>query len=204
MRVDPLQFDNPSANEIDNNDVGHRLANRYKTVMQKYANHVVTFNNQPPAIEAPIVMAAGYSQRRVPWIVSVAGNCMPQRWDQQGFYAIGSATGGAQIANAMLSHFEVASHSVDYGKLLSYRVMDTVIQVTPQGLGLPVKIWTVDRTGYHECDDVELEETRAGVEVWKDLEKSTLEQTVARLPGVPELDQEEGETPVPPQVDDQV
>lgn len=136
---------------------------------------------QPPRgvqSSAPVstFLSCGIDPKGEPWILEIEYNCQATHYEELGFHAIGSGAPFAQLANALLSHFEVRDRPLEHGKLVAHRVMDIAINTSAYGIGGPIQMWTVDSAGVHQLSSDELAAVRTGVGLWQSLEAETLNQ----------------------------
>ncbi|WGX97156.1 hypothetical protein [Nocardioides sp. L-11A] len=102
------------------------------------------------------------------------------------FVAAGSAADFANVVFETLSHLVDERPTVTQGKLLAYRVVSTVCQVSSWGVGLPVQMSTVTERGAELVPSAELEQLNAGVAGWLAVESTYLGEVV----GIGELPSE--------------
>ncbi len=73
-----------------------------------------------------------------------------------------------------MSHYISDGLTLEQGKLLAYRTIDTTIKVSSSGVGPPVQMATCDNDGPRILDDEEIKALSTSVERWKELEADTL------------------------------
>ena len=74
---------------------------------------------------ATYVLVAGYAGD-TPFIVDIDPHGLIGRYEEVGFHAIGSGSGMAQQAGALLAHFSMTERDVDHGVLVAVRVLDAL------------------------------------------------------------------------------
>jgi 20S proteasome alpha/beta subunit len=90
------------------------------------------------------------------------------------FVAAGSAADFANVVFETLSHLVDARPTLSQGKLLAYRIVSTVCQVSSWGVGLPVQMSTVTEQGAEIVPSTELEQLNAEVARWLAVESTYL------------------------------
>lgn len=160
-----------------------------------FKRHYDAYLQPPPGIAsnppASTVLSCGLHEDGSPWILEIEYNCQCSFYEELGFHAIGSGAPFAQLANGLLSHFEVRDRPLEHGKVVAYRVMDIAINTSAYGIGPPIKMWTVDKEGVHELSDDELAAVRTGVGLWQSLEVETLDQVFSPTPSENEAEMPE-------------
>lgn len=95
----------------------------------------------------------------------------------RGFVAIGSGSVAAQVANGLLSRYELAGRAIEDLKLVAYRTVAACIAVLGRGYGIggSIKMW-VSRAGapFRELSEIEVDHLGHGVEQWIGVEKDSL------------------------------
>jgi hypothetical protein len=99
------------------------------------------------------------------------------------FYAVGSGGEFASVAHGLMSHYISDDLTLEHGKLLAYRTIDTTINVSSSGVGPPVQIAICDNNGPRILDDDEIKAVSTAVDRWKELEVETLRATLESLAG---------------------
>lgn len=157
--------------------IAQSLVSVVKPVLQAhYNNFIPNVPGLAPGSPATGVLAAGYSKDSGAWIVEVDPRCQYTHYDELGFHAIGSAAGFAQLANALMAHFEPKNRPLSHGMLVAYRVMDAAIETSGFGVGPPIQMWVVDAKGARELAKEELDEVQSNVGGWKELETNALDE----------------------------
>jgi proteasome beta subunit len=155
-------------------NLGQMLSIVIKPQLTKhYSNyvHVPMTNPNPPQT---LVLACGFSPETGGWIVEVDQNCQYSYYTDNGFHAIGSAAGFAQLANALMAHFHPMDKPLGHGKLIAYRAVDAAIKTSAYNVGPPIQMSVVDATGVHELSVDELKALENSVGGWVELESETL------------------------------
>lgn len=102
--------------------------------------------------------------------------CHYTYYEERGFHAIGSAAGFAQLADALMAHFDVKSKLLRHGTLIAYRAMRAAIDTSAFGVGPPIQMCTVTPTGVTRLEPVDLDQVEADVGGWEEVERDTLDQ----------------------------
>lgn len=177
-------------------DIGESLLTLVEPVLRTYYSRyipVVPGKAQRGSAET-IMLATGYTEDGGPWIIEIDAHCMQTHYEERGFHAIGSAAGFAQMANALMAHFDVRNRPVAYGELVAYRAMRAAIDTPAFGVGPPIQMWQVKEGGAHELSAEELEAIADSVGGWEEAEKDALERHMAPA------EADEGPT-MPPEVE---
>jgi hypothetical protein len=163
-----------------------------KVLLQHYTPYLPQVPGIPIASPATSVLACGLGPGDAPWIIEVDPHCAMSHYEDLGFHAIGSGAGFAQLASALMAHFDVRLRPVRHGLLLAYRVMDAAIDISSYGLGKPIQIWAVTPGGRRRLPKEELDEIEANVGGWRELERQTLDELMGaksdQLPEMPPVD----------------
>src|SRR5207247_876411 len=69
------------------------------------------------------------------------------------FHAIGSGSVGAQVATALMSHYEPKGRSVRDLRLMAFRAVSTCIKVVDLGIGGAIQLWSAEGDGMFERAD---------------------------------------------------
>ena len=120
----------------------------------------------------------GYTQQSH-WILEVLTSGRDTRYEERGFHAIGSGTVYAQVAQAMLAHYDIRSLTLEEATKIAYRVMDSAIQVAAALIGPPIRIATITQGQIQVLSDDQLQAVGDSVELWKRLEVETLQQPLS-------------------------
>lgn len=100
------------------------------------------------------------------------------------WHAIGSGAGFAFLAGSMLEHFGLRSRSVAQGTLMVYRALMAVTSTAMFGVGGPLQIWQMTRSGCHELTDPEMETLREQLGAWQEIEQDALPRVVGEGLGI--------------------
>lgn len=150
-------------------------------VRDNLKSHYGGFLNPPGmqlASPATSTLACGYDVKGVPYILEVDEHGTCSEYAERGFHTIGSAAAFAQLANALMAHFEIGDRPLTHGKLVAYRVMDIAVRTAAQGVGKPIVMWTVEPTGARRLDDDEMREIGAHVGGWQEQERVLLDKVL--------------------------
>jgi hypothetical protein len=91
------------------------------------------------------------------------------------FYAIGSGGPFASVAHALMRHYLAEGPlTLELGKRLAYRTIETTCEVSTSHVALPVRMAVVDSDGSKILSDGEIEELKTIVAGWKQIERETL------------------------------
>lgn len=113
------------------------------------------------------------------WFLEFAGDGQVNWHTDARFYAVGSGGPFATVAHALMSHYIGDGVTLEQGKLIAYRAIQTTIEVSPSGVGMPVQMAICDNDGPRILDKPELDQIAIAVDGWKVLERETLTQSVA-------------------------
>lgn len=134
-------------------------------------------------------LITGYS-KGIPYLLEVARDGQVNWHTSEGFYAIGSGGPFAAVAQALMKHYlEAGPLPLQYGMQLAYRTIETACDVSSMFVRTPVQIAVVDKNGGRVLDHSEIEQLKAEVLGWKQLERDTLWRKISDVPA------EELETP---------
>jgi proteasome beta subunit len=125
-----------------------------------------------------------------PWIHEIDHQCNITDYEERGFHAIGSGAPFAQLANALVAHFEVRQRPVEHGKLVAHRVMDIAISTSAYGIGAPIQMWQITGDQVSRMSDEELDAIRDSVGAWQEVEKAALDKHMSGSLEVIDLDAE--------------
>lgn len=113
-----------------------------------------------------------------PWFLEFAATGEMNWHTEEGFYAVGSGGPFATVAHALMRHYATSPGlTLELGKRLAYRTIQTTIDVSPAGVGPPVQIAICDAQGARVIDSEEISEIGTAVDGWKTLETETLRET---------------------------
>ena len=169
-------FDESAASILEATDVGRALQDQLRPILQ---HHYDTYIEDVPGEEkggtpATYLLAAGYADDE-PWIVEINPHAMVGRYEDIGFHAVGSGAAMAQQAGALLAHFRMVERPVRYGVAGVLRVLEALDYTSPS-VGAPFDIVRVTPAGVDRLDDDEIEQTRADVKRWTEMEQAVLDQ----------------------------
>lgn len=162
------------ASELDAaGDMRDMLVDIVRPILQKHYSAYLPVQGAagPPFSDTLVCGVTGGGE---PWILEIDRQCVCTAYAERGFHAIGSAAAFAQLAVALLAHFDVRNRPLAQAKAIAYRVMDIAIQTSAQGVGPPIQMWVADHDGARRLDDAELEQLRTIVGAWQELERETL------------------------------
>jgi proteasome beta subunit len=182
--------------DLHQNLAGETLIPKVQPVMMRHLGATI---QNVPGTELPTVniLACGYTADGCPWLLEITPNCTYDTFEEMGFHAIGSGASFAQVANAVFAQLRVTENPLEYGKMVAYRLMDTVIETSIYGIHHPIQLWTVDQSGSHKMQESELTELRDAVGTWRGLERDILTDLLSgRVPGG-----DSGGTSLPPATD---
>lgn len=168
-------FDEAAASILESTDVGREMQELMLPILK---HHYDTFIEEVPGEKtagtpATYLLAAGYADDQ-PWIVEINPNAMVGRYEDIGFHAIGSGAAMAQQAGALLAHFRMTDRPIRYGAAGVLRVLEALSYTSPS-VGGPFDIVRITPDGADHLDDDELDEIRADVARWTELEQKTLD-----------------------------
>lgn len=153
------------------------LVGRMRPILERhYASFLPNVPNVRPASPATSSLACGYTADGEPWIIEVDHYCAYAHYEERGFHAIGSGAGFAQMANALMAHFQTKDRPLSHGVLVAYRAIDAIIETKGAGIGGAIQMWVVSPTGVKELPPDELNEIRGQVAGWKEEERKALDQ----------------------------
>lgn len=174
-----------------------RLHDNINPVMRKAYGK--SLNVAPPqnglqAIAHPAeFLFLGYSNS-TPWFLELASDGQANWHTEPGFYAVGSGGPFATVAHALMEHYTLSSLTLEHGKQLAYRAIDTTIRSSAFGVGGPVQMAICDADGARVLSSDEISDLQGAVEVWKTLERETLIAAVTS-PGMPAEETQDSEIP---------
>lgn len=169
-------FDEAAAAILESTDVGREMQELMLPILK---HHYDTFIEDVPGEKlagtpATYLLAAGYAGDK-PWIVEINPNAMVGRYEDIGFHAIGSGAAMAQQAGALLAHFRMMDRPVRYGVVGVLRVLEALSYTSPS-IGGPFDVVRITPEGVDHLDDDELDEVRADITRWIELEQKALDQ----------------------------
>ena len=169
-------FDTEADTVVEAKDIGHALQERLLPVLKRhYANFIEDVPGQKSGgTPATYVLAAGFAGDR-PFIVDLDPNGLIGHYEEVGFQAVGSGSAMAQQAHALLGHFRMTERDVDYGVVAALRVLDALDATSPS-VGAPMDICRITPAGARHLNPDEVEDVRAQVKRWVELENQALER----------------------------
>lgn len=169
-------FDAEADAVVEATNIGHAIQARMLPI---YKHHYETFISEVPGQDkagtpATFVLAAGYSGDE-PFIIDIDPNGLIGHHEETGFQAIGSGAPLAQQAHALLAHFRMTERDLEYGVVAALRVLDALDASSPS-VGGPMDLCRLTVDGAHHLTPDEVEEVRAQVDRWIELEHKALDQ----------------------------
>lgn len=157
-----------------------KLKNTITPKMRECYGSALSTTPFPPGSTAPsfatTFLACGFANE-TPWLLEVAVDGQINWHTDFGFYAIGSGGPFATVARGLMAHYLDTPLTLEQGKLVAYRAIETTCEVSPGGVGLPVRMAVVDKEGAKVLSDAEIEQIGYAVTRWKTLEVDTLLMT---------------------------
>lgn len=147
-----------------------------KAMADAYARALSSTPLPPGAIHANFAtnfLILGHASG-TPWFLEFAADGQINWHTESGFYAVGSGGPFATVAHALMRHYVTQDLSLEQGKKLAYRTIQTTIDVSPSGVGPPVQMAICDAEGARVLSAQEIEEIATAVDGWKVLERETL------------------------------
>jgi proteasome beta subunit len=126
-----------------------------------------------PGSFATSFLVAGYANQ-TPWLLEVAHDGQLNWHTEFGFYAIGSGGSFARVAHGLMAHYLSTQLTLKQGLQVAYRAIETTCEVSPGGVGMPVRIALVDSSGARILETGEINQIGDMVARWKTLEAETL------------------------------
>ncbi|MGY4652548.1 20S proteasome alpha/beta subunit [Mycobacterium sp. URHB0021] len=111
----------------------------------------------------------------VPFIVDLDPNGLIGHHEETGFQAVGSGAPMAQQAHALLAHFRMTERDIDYGVVAALRVLDALDASSPS-VGGPMDLCRITPDGARHLGSDEVDDVRAQVHRWIELEHRALDQ----------------------------
>jgi len=185
-----------------------RLTTTVRGTMQKCYQGALSSTPFSPGQTAGTFATAflilGYANSK-PWFLEFAQDGQVNWHTDFGFYAVGSAGPFARVAHGLMAHYVTERPSLKHGTMLAYRAIETTIEVSNSGVGLPVQIAVVDKDGPRILGAEEITAVGDLVARWKTLEAETLAmgaeeaQKTAQhdLPSMADVTGAEGTSPEP-------
>ena len=158
--------------------ITHAMQERVVPILRHHYEHFIPEIPGSDVAESPAayVLAAGYTDR--PWIIEVGPDGSSSHFEDVGFHAIGSGAAMAQQAGTLLSHFRVTERSMDHGVAAAVRVLDS-LRITAPKVGGPIDLCRIDEDGARHLDESEIEEVRAQVRRWRELEEKAFDDVMS-------------------------
>lgn len=176
--------------------MGNTLADlTHPVLVAHYRRFIAQVPGMAPASPATSLLVAGYEVDGTPRILELDPRCTVTDYTEaRGFHAIGSGAGFAQMAAALMAHFDIRQRPMRYGKIVAHWVLDAVIDTLAATVGRPVRMWTIEPgQAPHELTQDEVDQIEADVGAWKTRQAEDLERFLT--PAVTEA--EAGELPPP-------
>ncbi len=123
---------------------------------------------------ATYVLVAGYAGD-TPFIVDIDPHGLIGRYEEVGFHAIGSGSGMAQQAGALLAHFSMTHRDVDHGVLVAVRVLDALRTSSPS-VGGPIDVYRITPEAAELLSERDIAKVRKRVERWQEGENDLLDK----------------------------
>ncbi len=153
-------------------------------------------SSPPPMLQPPIAhsLFVGVNKSK-PYLLELDPSNTDTIYDESmgNFAAIGS---GSPFARALFRQFlnTPCSRTLDFAKVLAYRVIDESIKIAASGLAEPIHMFTIDlQSQIKEVDESEKEVIRSTISTWKQLE----EETIGKLLAPTEPEHSGGVTEIP-------
>jgi 20S proteasome alpha/beta subunit len=118
-------------------------------------------------------LVCGYANS-TPWLLEFAKDGQINWHTEFGFSAVGSGGPFATVARGLMAHYLATPLSLQQSMKVAYRTIQTTCEVSPGGVGLPVRIAVVDNSGARILDEDEVNAIGLLVDRWKTLEADTL------------------------------
>jgi 20S proteasome alpha/beta subunit len=129
--------------------------------------------NTPPVRQQ--FLFAGVCEEK-PWLTEILWDGqMTSYAETRGFHAIGSGGLAALTTYNLLQHHRAASgSSIGAARATLYRIVDVCIKSNSAGLGPPIQLWEVTKSGTREIAQNELEAISDTIGLWEDAERESL------------------------------
>jgi 20S proteasome alpha/beta subunit len=173
------EFDRSAAAILESESVSREIQERVLPILKHhYDNFIVNVpGEESGGTPSAYVLASGYSHGE-PFIVEVNPNGMVSHYEDVGFHAVGGGAAMAQQAGALLAHFRMTERSIDHGVVAVVRVIDA-LRVTLPSVGGEVDVCRISPEGARHLTDDEVNEARAMVGRWEDLEQQAMDDLFA-------------------------
>lgn len=114
------------------------------------------------------------------WLLEINEDNTGSWYTDRGFHAVGSGSPAAQVALGLLQNYVPARLTLEQLEMLAFRTLGVSIEVLAQHLSEPVRLWASTGDGsFQQLTDTDLAETARAVEVWRTLERESLEEATA-------------------------
>jgi hypothetical protein len=117
-------------------------------------------------------LIAGFTQR--PFVAHVKDDLAWELQIDDQLIAIGSGHAFAAVTRSLMKHYLEGGLTLEQAKVISYRTIETVCDVSSYGVSVPVQMATVDAIGSRVLDRDEVAAVGISVDRWKQLERDTL------------------------------
>jgi len=128
-------------------------------------------NARSPTAEA---LFCGFTADK--WLLEISETGQQQQYSK--FCAVGSAKGTAYHVWNTLRHYQPHDETVEFGKVLAYRVVDDVIRTEALFVGFPIRMWVVQESGVTHLAQPEIHALGQLVEAWKEDESHSLRRVL--------------------------
>jgi len=115
----------------------------------------------------------GYSNDQ-PWFLEFAQDGQVNSHTVGAFYAVGSGGHFATVARALMRHYIDTDLTLELGRMLAYRAIETTIDVSSGFVGMPVQIAECSSDGPRVLTTDEIEAIGVEVQRWKTVERESL------------------------------
>jgi proteasome beta subunit len=170
------EFEKAAATILESDDIGRALQERVLPVLRHHYDHFIEDvpGEQKDGTPSAYVLAAGYADDG-PWIVEINPNALVSHYEDVGFHAIGTGAPMAQQAGALLAHFRMIERSIEHGVVAVVRVLDALSRTSPS-VGGGIDVCRITPDGAQHLDDAEIDQARARVARWAELEQEALDR----------------------------
>lgn len=149
----------------------------YKSLMPGY--QMVPTVAGPKHPWASDFLIVGYSDK-TPYFLEIADDGQLNWHTEARFYAVGSGGEFAAVTEALMAHYvEGGDLTVDMGLQVAARAIETTCRVSSAHVRGPVQLAVVDEAGARVLDQSDVDQVMHGVEAWLELEKDTLQTSIA-------------------------
>jgi proteasome beta subunit len=164
-----------------------KLRSEILRAMSPVLQEIYQLSIRMPGVEPPtvvVVLAGVTGPNDYSWILEVNMDCTAQQYEDLGFHAIGSGGSMARLAHATLLHYGLKDRPLTEGRVVAYRVMDSVIE-SIETVGPPIRMWVLEDKQWRELSDEEKTAINVNVGLWKALERESLAEVMG-TPVAPE------------------